>query len=180
MNSPPGEKLCPCKGFSGLRTDKLSHWHTHMCACTHTELAKASGTFATILLIIIEGELYSLRSLTCFAALKVLLQPAQPWTVFGLRADSQPAGHGSELSDTEHCRTARLYFLASWENGATPASISRGGAGSLRDAGRGGSSQVNFPWVIARSPGCRGCKNMDSGLKSSQVKWDGARRACLQ
>lgn len=133
VNSPPGERLCPCKGFSGLGTDKLSHWRMRKCACTHTEPAKASGTFATILLIIIRAELYSLRSLTCFAALKALLQPAQPWTVFGLRADSQPAGRGSGLSDTERCRTARLYSLAFWEHGATPASISQEGAGGPKD-----------------------------------------------
>lgn len=113
VNIPPGVRFCPCKGFSELGTDKLSHWCMQMCACTHIQTARDSGTFATILLIITETEQYSLRSLTCFAALKGLLQPVQPWPVFGLHTDSQPVGHGSELSNTEHFGAVRLYLLAS-------------------------------------------------------------------
>lgn len=125
VNSPPGNRVCPAKGFLGLGQINFPIGIC-TCACTHTEPAKASGTFATILLIIIKAELYSLRSLTCFAVLKGLLQPAQPWPVFGLHADRQPAGCGSELSDTERCRAARLSFLASWENGAASASTAKG------------------------------------------------------
>lgn len=61
---------------------------------------------------------------------------------------------------------ARPRICSPWEKGATRASISQGGVGSLRDTGRGGSSQVNFPWVTMRSCGCGICKSVGSGLKS--------------
>lgn len=145
-----------------------------MCACTHTEPAKASGTFATMLLIIIQAELYSLRSLTCFAALKGFIAAstalAGVWIVLT----------GSQLALVQSSAIwslARPRICSPWEKGATPASISQGGVGSLRDTGRGGSSQVNFPWVTMRPCGRGICKSVGSRLKSSQVTGDGARRA---
>lgn len=140
------------------------HFPIGVCTRVHAEPAKASGTFATTLLIITEAELYSLRSLTCFAALKGLWQPARPWPVFGLRADSRPAGRGSELGDTARGGTVPPACTARPRGDVEQRLLYQPGGSGPR--GRG-VRRKEPAWVIARSGGSYGRRNLRSGLRAS-------------
>lgn len=173
VNSPPGERLCPCRGFSGLRTDKLSHRHGHVCLHTH----RASQSLRDFCHHAVNhypsrAVLFEISDLFCSPEGVYCSQRSLGRCLDCVLAASQLA----LLQSSEIRSLSRPHICASWEKGATPASISQGGVGSPRDTGWGGSSQVNFPWVIMRSCGWGICKNMGSGLKSSQVNRDSARR----
>lgn len=153
VDSPAGERLCPCKEFSGLRTDKLSHWRRGVCLHTH-RASRRLGDFCqpAVNHYPSRAVLSEISALFCSPEGVYCRQHSLGRCLHCVLTGSQLAP--AQSPDREPCTAAHLYFLGKGSNSCFHRPR---GAGSARDTGWGGSGQVNSPWVLMRSCGCAIC-----------------------